>query len=170
MKITVKRRHVLEALRYNNLVAGSWFLAEEETFNGENVYKANCSACLVGSTIRRAQADKPRTSRWYDKIAQWIGDVTTSGDVFGVITQSNSSPSTPKDAVSENRYLTALSRMFESTMRNKAALKYNVSTDELSREQVQSVKLSKKERQELRQWVLDNIPVEFTVDDVRRNG
>lgn len=165
MKITVKRRHVLDALRFNNLVSGSWYKDLAGTLDAfgeliaglpENIYKPNCTACLVGSTIRRsalgAQLEKlPERA----VLEQAIDLQIMASGAYDL----NCAPAKPDyaeatEAARKGNYFGALSHLFEGTVR--------VGARRTGKEKIE-YKLTKAENTRISNWVKKNIPVSFEV-------
>jgi len=160
MRLTIKRRDILDALRYNHLVAGSWFEVDRDG-DSADIYKPGCTACLVGSAVRRA-AKREKVFLYAGRtagsiLANLISETTGDQIVDEVVDQDILA-----ELVQARDYLTALSYIFEGTLRAKAIRRFGPDylTDQLKR-----LKLTKVENERIRKWVLENIPVEFTVAD-----
>jgi len=165
-KLTIKRVHILNAIRFNNLVAGSWFEGDFSNDPHDKIIKPNCNACLVGSAVRRAA--KPKTAEDYTRLASFIWNVVRGG-IYG-ITDVTSEESIDGH-LAKNRYLSALSCKFETTIRTKA-IKLGLADHQddyefLEDAERRSLKLNVRETNALLNWVRKNIPVQFTVNSTR---
>lgn len=163
MKITVKRRHILEALRYNHLQAGGWFhdFIKQTNYDGVQVkpFNPDCSACLVGSTVRRAVPECRLSEKAMHAMDKRLFDsLGNQAFRYGLDICEESSAD---ELVEKKLYLAALSAKFEGILRDKA----NVLDKDLS-----AVRLSKKERQRIYDWVKKHIPVEFTANLRKHRG
>lgn len=158
MKITVKRRHILDALRYNNLIAGNWFsnfeselvwdyeLGDEKT----KPFNPNCSACLVGSSVRRAFPQCTLTEKAMERMDKLLQNTMLRQAHKHCLSVTEESDA--DELVKKGLYLAALSAKFEGVVRNKAH-RANKEADE--------VHLSKREQRRISDWVKKNIPVSF---------
>lgn len=131
MKIT--RRQVLEAIRYENLTPGNFFL---ETAKDPK----RCEVCAVGAILRRAGV---RPSTISDRAWKLLALSELIKGVYGTILGRAGADGDEKAALSNSNYLLALSIKFEQLYIYHAA--------HLS-----------KVRAELSEFVKSNFPKEFT--------
>ena len=160
MKYEIKRRHIISALRYNNLVAGSWIQSEYRKMSNaarKTVEIPSCAGCLVGNTLNRALPKKLS----YQKLDE-IGAVIGRGSDFNYAPDRVNSI-TLKELLNEKLYLAALSHLFEGTIRPKARKKFGYGFDDLDVEQIASLKLTDDDTERLIKWVKENIPVTFKI-------
>lgn len=133
--VTVTRRHVLDAIRYNNLIAkNGWFVDSEDP---------DCPACLVGATMRRAV----RRKRWWDKDLYWltvkINDALRGWPITDEVAAEN--------CARRGNFLAALSCKFEGmTSGNPERGRYHGGSV-----------LTKTQQKRLVGWVKENIPASF---------
>lgn len=180
--LTVKRKHVLDALRYNHLVAGSWFHTDSDVISalkilGQDiesaVYLPNCTACLVGSTIRRASEEQFKNKPLRQRQMERSIEKSTDGRLYEKLLEKNDfdiSPDKPNFSLAakiaeKGFYFAALSHVFEGTIRQKAVKKALARGNEAwdYDEFTPKIKLSTKEKEKLSLWVKKNIPASFEV-------
>jgi hypothetical protein len=158
MKVTITHKHIFDAIKFNHLVADRWFEPKEVRFEDKDdkFYKANCTACLVGSTVRRAAPKNTSINSLKCLISTTV--MTNGVNIIGM-------KETPEYIASCGQYLTALSAKFESTVRNKAALKYKRQARLLDSVEIRNTKLSAKEKKDLADWVKLYIPKSFEIGE-----
>lgn len=164
-KVKIKRKTVLDAIKYNHLVSGEWI----NTVILDRLTKANysqCTACLVGSLFKRHF--KPITKADYfaldDIMSNNISTVTyakqdsyASYNHIITVTPSCYQYKLKDLATLTNKkyYLHALSYLFEGQISLQAQ-----ETDMVHNK----VKLTKQRIKYMLDWVKENIPVEFEVN------
>jgi hypothetical protein len=180
--LNVTRKDVLDAIRYNNLIAGAWFDSKFEVLKGDletgditnesAIYKPNCTACLVGSTLRRAACRLPRKPG-YSKLVNAIENTLNPNyddyllqnfDIEIVCTPEVADFQLATKAAKEGNYLGALSHLFEGLVREQYEEIYDYDcNDEYDSDSLKDVKLNNERKKQLRNWVKKNIPVKFQV-------
>ena len=155
MKHTVKRRDIIAALRFNNLVAGSWIESDFQALPRNaraKTQKPNCTGCLVGNTLNRSLPKHYSYSKVDDICCAAVEGAYDISDKDNAL-----------EEVANGNYLAALSCMFEGTIDEKFDKKYPDGS-KIPEDAWRNIKLGKRDTNKLIAWVKKHIPVTFEIE------